>query len=335
MRRLANLSVASVAVWRDKEGSVPRLSIVIPCLGGAAEFDGTLVSVLQNRPADCEVLVVHTEHYDDPYSLRSEVRFIESRGGSVCELLNQAIDEAVGEVLHVVGCGLEVSENWTVAAMGHFDDPEVASVSPVIFEPDRETIAAAGVYWSSGGARRVVTDRRIVSPGSGRLRARIHGPTLAAAFYRRDVLVALGGFDVVLGDGLADVSAALDIQALGRLHVCEPGSQVVRTNEQVTDALRGIAGGCAAEKRFWRHAIRRGLSLSVALHTIEIAGDAIGRGGIGSLVGRGLACLEFGVAMRQERRLAEASERLKELAALRAVVRKTPKTSQTARRRAA
>src|SRR5436305_571247 len=36
---------------------VPRLSIIIPCLGGAAEFDGTLVSVLQNRPADCEVLV--------------------------------------------------------------------------------------------------------------------------------------------------------------------------------------------------------------------------------------------------------------------------------------
>jgi hypothetical protein len=314
---------------------VPRLSIVIPCIGGAAEFDGTLVSVLQNRPADCEVLVVHTAPYDDPYSLRSEVRFIESRGGSLCELLNPAIDEAVGEVLHVVGCGLEVTENWTVAAMGHFNDPEVAAVSPVVFKADRKTLAAAGVYWSIGGARRVVTDRRIISPGSGRLRARIHGPTLAAAFYRRDVLVALGGFDVALGDGLADASVALDIQALGRLHVCEPGSQIVRTNDHVNAELNGLAGGRAAERLFWRHAIRRGLSLSVGLHTIAIAADAVRSGRLVSLVGRGLGGLEFGAAMRQERRLAEANERLKELSALRAVVRKTSKTAPTARRRAA
>jgi len=58
---------------------VPRLSIVIPCLGGAAEFDATLVSVLQHRPADCEVLVIHNEPYDDPYALGHEVRFVECR----------------------------------------------------------------------------------------------------------------------------------------------------------------------------------------------------------------------------------------------------------------
>ena len=74
----------------DKDRPVPRLSIVIPCLGGAADFDGTLVSVLQNRPADCEVLVLHTEPYDDPYGLRNEVRFMESRG-SLVDLLNVAV----------------------------------------------------------------------------------------------------------------------------------------------------------------------------------------------------------------------------------------------------
>ena len=68
--------VISRKVLRDKERPVPRLSIIIPCLGGGAEFDGTLVSVLQNRPADCEVIVAHTDDYGDPYALRGEVEFV-------------------------------------------------------------------------------------------------------------------------------------------------------------------------------------------------------------------------------------------------------------------
>ena len=79
-----------------------RLSIVIPCLGGASDFDDTLVSVLQNRPADCEVLVAHREPYDDPYALSGEVQFIESQSDSLAALLNTALDQASGEVLHVM-----------------------------------------------------------------------------------------------------------------------------------------------------------------------------------------------------------------------------------------
>ena len=46
---------------------MPRLSIVIPCAQDTAWFESTLASVLQNRPADCEVLVVQPREYDDPY----------------------------------------------------------------------------------------------------------------------------------------------------------------------------------------------------------------------------------------------------------------------------
>jgi len=57
---------------------VPRLSIVIPVLGDPRKLDDTLVSVLENRPAHCEILVVHNEPYDDPYQLSNEVCFIEA-----------------------------------------------------------------------------------------------------------------------------------------------------------------------------------------------------------------------------------------------------------------
>jgi hypothetical protein len=311
---------------------VSRLSIVIPCLGGAAEFDGTLVSVLQNRPADCEVLVVHTEPYDDPYKLDGEVRFVETKADSLVELLNIGIHEAAGEIVHVVSCELESCESWTKPALAHFDDPEVAAVSPLVLGADRETIVAAGVRWSLGGARRLVHDRRVASPGSGRLRATILGPTLAAAFYRRDVLAAIGGFDVSLGAELADVSLALSIQSLGRLHVCEPASQLVQRNNQPAAISGSFGSGRGAERLFWRHAAERGLAVSLALHPLAVVGDIIRCGAtlslLASLVGRATACLELGAVKRYEQRLAEARQRLTELAELRASVRRTSKRTK-------
>ena len=56
-----------------------RLSIIIPVLGNPTRLDDTLVSVLENRPANCEIIVVHTRPYDDPYELSGEVRFLKAR----------------------------------------------------------------------------------------------------------------------------------------------------------------------------------------------------------------------------------------------------------------
>ncbi len=57
----------------------PRLSILIPALGIAEELERTLLSVLENRPEDAEVVVVDAFGYDDPYDLGSaEVRLIHS-----------------------------------------------------------------------------------------------------------------------------------------------------------------------------------------------------------------------------------------------------------------
>ena len=59
---------------------MPRLSIVIPVLGNLDRLEDTLVSVLANRPADCQVVVVLDQPYADPYDLKDEVQFIELPG---------------------------------------------------------------------------------------------------------------------------------------------------------------------------------------------------------------------------------------------------------------
>jgi len=304
---------------------VPRISIIIPCLGGAAEFDGTLVSILQNRPADCEVIVAHTAEYDDPYSLKSEVHFLHAAADSLADLANAALEIATGDVIHIVGCGLEVREGWTAPAIQHFDDPEVAGVSPVVMSTSGEEVLAAGVRWTLGGGRRVIRDSRVLSRGSGRLRAKIEGPVLRAAFYRRDVLSALGGLEADLGDELADIGMALAIQSLGRLHVAEPASQVIQTDGAPTTKCCA-ASGRAAERLFCRHIASRGLVPSLLLHPLTVMSHLVASGsvvaGLTSLAGRCLAWLEFGAAGRYEQRIADAKERLAELAELRASVRK-------------
>jgi hypothetical protein len=326
---------------------VPRLSIIIPCLGGAAEFDGTLVSLLQNRPANCEVLVLHSEPYGDPYGLGHEVRFVRVPHGSLVDLANRGIAEATGEILHFVGCGLEVVEGWTEPALAHFDDPEVAAVSPLVLSSDTHNVIAGGVRFSLGGARRVVSDRRLLSAGTARLRASILGPTLAAAFYRRDVLAALDGFDRNLGDRLADVDIALAIQALGRLHICEPASRLIQTADPwAAIANGGFVQGRTAERLFWRSAAQRGMAASLAMHPFTILADAIcanpRASALTSLVGRLASTLEFGAVQRCQRRLSIASERLAELETLRATIKmparraaKEASDTTPARRRAA
>lgn len=309
----------------DKERHVPRLSIVITCPGGAAEFEGTLVSVLQNRPADCEVLVVHGEPYDDPYALDSEVRFIRGSGAGFVPMANAGLQQATGDVIHMIGCDVTAQEGWADAALAHFDDEDVAAVSPIVLAGDGQRVHSAGLRWTLGGARKIVSDQRALLPGAGRLRSRILGPALTAGFYRREVLAALGGFDGSLGETLADVDMALAIRELGLLHVCEPGSRLLRCDDSATVSAGGFSAGRSAERVFWRYAATRGTILAAGFHGATVVADALRQapqlGALTSLIGRAIALCEIGAKQRQQQRLAAASEQLAELNKLRSVIR--------------
>ena len=114
-----------------------RLSIVIPVLGDPQQLDDTLVSVLENRPANCEIVVVHNRPYHDPYRLSDEVRFIEAeRGTALAECLNRGLAASRASVVHVLTCGVEVSAGWADVAFRRFGDPDVAAVGSVVLNRD-------------------------------------------------------------------------------------------------------------------------------------------------------------------------------------------------------
>ena len=298
---------------------VPRLSIVIPCVGGAAEFDGTLVSVLQHRPSDCEVLVIHSLPYDDPYALQGEVRFVRVSGRpNLVELINTGVEAAKGEVVHIVACGLDVTEGWTDGPMARFqEDSSLAAVSPVIVAADKFTVEAAGIAWTWGGSRRILRGPSAAKVGS-RGQQHVFGPTLFAGFFRREELWALGGFDERMGHELADVGLALTMRELGLPCMVEPGSQLVLNSlAGIAKPTKSLRQAHLAERLFWRHAVTAGFVRAVLTHAFMVSSEVLGElprmTSALMLLGRLLAVLEIGSVKRYAVHLAELRNRIEDL----------------------
>lgn len=293
---------------RQGRSHVPRLSIVIPCLGGAAEFDETLVSVLQNRPSRCEVLVVHAQPYDDPYGLKDEVRFIRVSGRpSLVQLANTGLEAAQGDIVHLLGCRLSTNEGWTETALEHFDDEAVAAVSPLIVDAVHGQVAAAGVNCSLAGSRQIV-GRGVEIKNTRRVsRLQAAGPTLDAGFYRREVLLALGGWQETLSE-VADADLAQSLAALELKTVVDTDCVL----HERSPALRqgGFAHGRALERLFWRQASVGQRGLAILLHMLAVMVDftlRVPKGdAVTTLIGRAVGILHAGKMAKYATQLAEA-----------------------------
>ena len=294
---------------------VTRLSIVIPCVGPFGPLEETLASVLEHRPEDCEVLVPHTRPYANPYQLEGEVRFLHVADKRAVQLVNRALEDASGDIIHLLAPGLEVVRGWTDPALPHFADPSVAAVSPLVRplnQPGR--IETLGVTYQRGGLRQDVGAHRPL-PDYHDLKDDILGPSLSAGFYSREVLEAIGGLPLQLGDELADIDLALTIRDLELRAIFEPRAQVLTTADYVPpQANSALVRGQQAELLFWRHAQHDGLALGLLHHPVAAIRDALGQGGLGRsllhLLGRTLGLMSRGAAQVYEEQLLVASELL-------------------------
>jgi hypothetical protein len=256
---------------------VPRLSIVIPLLGYSTQLDDTLVSVLENRPANCEILVVHNEPYDDPYGLAGEVRFLQAApGATLAECLNLGLRASRAAVVHVLSCGVEVAPGWAEAAIRHFRDAEVAAVAAIVLSRgEPQQVASAGLgYRAEGVAWRL--DQGAPPTGLGECWTNLCGPDVLAAFYCKSTLEAVGGFSPHTADMLMGIDAALALRQAGFRCVLEPAC-LARVDAAAVHERPALRRGCDAERLFWRWASAHGWVRSVAGHAALVAGEcAIG-----------------------------------------------------------
>ena len=278
----------------------PRLSIIIPVVHDTVAMEETLVSVLENRPVDCEIVVALGCEYADPWNIRDEVRFIQAPpGSSLVRCVNLGVAASLGGIVHVLGSGWRATEGWTDLPMARFDHDDVAAVVPLgVATEDRTRIVSAGVRCAAGG-RRIDVAADLGLP-QGRNETPVpQGPVLEAGFWRSDALDLAGrGFTTVCGDANADADMAVTLSRSGRRVELEPESIVIAPSTPPTEAATSsFAEGVYAERLFWRSLA--GSSPTAALmHLVEIVRHAFSAAPLGSagvLLGRLVAVLQFGI----------------------------------------
>ena len=285
-----------------KGAVVLRLSIVIPFLGNPKRLEDTLVSVLENRPSDSEIVVVLREPYNDPYELSGEVRFVEApaRAGRG-DCIDLALAASASPIVHVLGSGIEATPGWTDQALAPFADPQVAAVTPLVldrFDPGR--ILSAGLDFTAGGAIRRLGAGQLLQrfrPEPGALGA----AELLAAFYRRSALETVGPLGELRSDRAAAVDLALMLHRAGYQCVVEPECATLANRE--TMAVGGQwQEGVEAEALFrrWAHAAgwRRALLAHAGVLTLECLQCPVRPATVCRLAGRFWTSVGFGPRRR-------------------------------------
>jgi hypothetical protein len=244
---------------------VPRLAIVIPAVGSAEALEATLLTVLENRPDDCEVVAVTNFDYADPYDLGDEVRFVAAGAqADVVGCAAAAIHVVRSPVVHVLTGGCEATEGWADRALAHFADLSVGAVAPVVLRSDRrDQILSAGIEYHAGGGRRlrVVKLRRINAAAP----EAVFGAGLVGGFFRRSALEAVGGWSIEKGPELAEVELAWAMCRAGYRTLLEP-SALVYCGAMPTDEASPFSQGVHAERLFWRNAAAVGWPKALLAH---------------------------------------------------------------------
>ncbi|WP_145172326.1 glycosyltransferase family A protein [Rubripirellula lacrimiformis] len=164
---------------------IPRLSIVIPVGRDVATFENTLVSVLENQPADSEILVCHDGRYANPFELSDEVRFVTSESNRFVDLVDAGAFAAQGQFVHILADGMRATQGWTAGAIEKFEHFDAGVVSPVIRSGDDNIILAAGWHDTADRLCKPADFGKMDVPAS---KAKLIGAYLQASFWRRELL---------------------------------------------------------------------------------------------------------------------------------------------------
>ncbi|MGA0038691.1 MAG: glycosyltransferase [Pirellulales bacterium] len=299
-----------------------RLSIVIPAVTSAAELEETLLSVLENRPEQCEVIVALACEYDDPWNLRDEVTFVRApAGASTIGCVNLGISSASGEIVHVLSAGWKATPGWTDIPLERFADPDLAAVIPLTVSADnQERVVSMGMTYTRGGRRRVrvpsgsranvTAIANAIASVNRPSRSQVVGPLIDAGFWRAEMLNAAGpGFAACCGESMADADLAVAIEAAGGVTILEPASLVVAGGTPTASSR--FRDGLHAERLFWRSVSGQGLLPLLVSHLFVVLGHALismPLGTVPMLAGRLIAAMQFGSYGSRYRQLRSLSE---------------------------
>jgi hypothetical protein len=219
------------------------------------------------------------------------------------DCLNLGIASARSAIVHTLGCGVEVTQGWTDAAMRHFGRPQVAAVGSMILDwsqPERSLSTGLG-YLPGGLAKRLGFCRPV--PSEAPKTPAFFGPDLTAAFYRKSVVEALGGFRGEFKNSMAGLDLALLMHFAEQECIFEANCRVVADRSDLPEGER-LGNGRQAERLFWRWASRMGWFRAgvghVGLAANEMLESIVRPATIARLFGRAFASMWLPIGGRNE-----------------------------------
>ena len=196
-----------------------RTAIVVPSWNGRRWLSGLAASLeAQERRPDVVLFV-------DNGSEDGSVAWLRERGLEVLELgrntgfafaVNRGIERVDADAVALVNTDVELAPDWLARAAARLEaDPGLASVATKLVLLDRprvlddcgDVLRRDGVAEQRGHGR--ADDGRWDEPGE------VFGASAGAAVYRREAVLAAGGFDERLFAYLEDVDLALRLRLAG------------------------------------------------------------------------------------------------------------------------
>jgi len=273
-----------------EKSPVSRLALVIPVVGSTEGLENTLLSVLEHRPEDCEVIVATSAAYDDPYKLQGEIQILGARPrAGLVECANLAISSTTAPIIHLLAVGAQATDGWTDRVLRHFENPRVAAVVPFVHSTeDPKSLLAAGVSYLGNGRKQICRNVNACE--------QIVGPQLRAAFYRKSAIDAIGGIPSQVGDTLAEVDLGLILRKAGWQIELEPACKVLA--QQIDGGSpAGFRSALWSERLYWRHFSHDGIT-GLVMHPLMQLADIVRTKpwwrALASAAGQLAGLLEFG-----------------------------------------
>ncbi|MDR2115349.1 MAG: glycosyltransferase family 2 protein [Planctomycetaceae bacterium] len=192
-----------------------RFTIIIPLLSNTPTeaFEETLASVLVHKPENTEVLIANATQYSDPWNTAAEgaVFIASDHLSNPMDVLNKAVLQSQGDILHILYPGTEVSTQWTQNILPLFEESKLGIVIPCVYDRRKpKRIFSLGIYYKPEGVLRTIRRSQWAEAAQKRI-----VPHISAMFIRKKALMQIGLFDTGFIPQISYVDAAMGILKQG------------------------------------------------------------------------------------------------------------------------
>ncbi len=212
-RRLKPAALAVARAFADapfppeRRRSWPRVSVVVCAYNAADTLEDNLRSLEQLTYPDYEIILVNDGSKDRTGDIGrsfARVRVIDTPNAGLSAARNVGLAEATGEIVAYTDADTRVDRDWLTFLVQPFLASDVVGSGGPNVVPDDDPPMAQCIARAPGGPTHVLLDDRIAE----------HVPGCNMAF-RRDALLAIGGFNPVYLRAGDDVDVCWRLQARG------------------------------------------------------------------------------------------------------------------------